>query len=769
MLSRSELWFRVASPGGWALAWALIPACALPWLLPEGWEGRVPGWGVWGGALLVLGVAPLLRSRRWAVVPLALALLWGTLGRLSGEARWRKDLPVGLQAFEGRVAEPWALERDRWRSEVAVEAGPWKGCHLSLDLPGDSEGPRPAPGTPVRFRAEPRTVDPAPVFLAERPWWRALSERAPARIHLPSATLLEPLGPPEPGLALRLRTFARARFDALDLPPLARDLWGALALGISPVREDSFAPFAESGTLHVLVVSGLQVSLVMALAAFLAGRLLGRGTLPAALMAGLGFSLMVGFSAPVWRGLLMGAALALGQGRGWRLPPVWGLHLALLMWLLGHPAAGADPGFLLSWFALLGLLWGAEPLAGLASPLLGRWALPLARLVAPWAATLPLLALFHGGAPAWGVAANLLVLPVAGLLTPLCLLLTFLPWGPGVHGVGLFLEWVGHRLVPFFASVRPLGTGILAPWIALVLGWVLLAWGHATLRRTRALSFTLLTATLLMLASGGTGRAPSSLSLEGVDVGQGDALLVRVPGGEALVVDAGPTPWAARRLARVLSRRGVREPLRLLATHPHGDHAGGLATFLRLRPVAGIWGPALEDAAEAWSPWISTPPEELRRGDGWRDGTADCAVRWPSKPYRLADANGVSLVLRLRWQDRELWLMGDALALQEQDLLELGDPGVSSFHRLLKVGHHGSRSSTSAPWAAALGPEVALIPAGKANRFGHPHAETLETLGAIPVEVVGRRRGLRIEAMAGGWRVEGGDGISRTVPTRGPN
>ena len=88
-----------------------------------------------------------------------------------------------------------------------------------------------------------------------------------------------------------------------------------------------------------------------------------------------------------------------------------GLHLALLLWLLGHPGAGVEPGFLLAWWALLGVFWGAEPLAGLLSPLLGCLALPFARLAVPWLSTLPLLALLYGGAPWWGILANLLVLP----------------------------------------------------------------------------------------------------------------------------------------------------------------------------------------------------------------------------------------------------------------------------------------------------------------------------------------------------------------------
>jgi competence protein ComEC len=127
----------------------------------------------------------------------------------------------------------------------------------------------------------------------------------------------------------------------------------------------------------------------------------------------------------------------------------------------------------------------------------------------------------------------------------------------------------------------------------------------------------------------------------------------------------------------------------------------------------------------------------------------------------------VSLVLRVTWRDRELWLMGDALAIQERDLLDLRDPGFFR-HRLLKVGHHGSRNASDAAWIAALQPEVAIIPAGFRNRFEHPHTETMETfrrLGLTPW-ITGTASGVLVTAVEGGWRVDTGDGASAFRPFR---
>ena len=771
MLSRSGLWQRLSGASLWPLAWALAAASAIPWLVPERWNGQVGIGSILLGCMAWVLALPLALRRKWVLLPLVLSLAGWTFLGLVRRARWESALPVGFQALEGQVSAPWSLQGDRLRSQVDL-AGPesMKGLTIPLTVPADGALAPPEPGTPVRFRAELRPIQAAPIFLAERPLWRARSDESPRRIHLASTQLLEATGPARPSILLRLQTYARRRFEALPLGPTARDLWGAIALGIPPVDEAHFSVFAESGTIHILVVSGLQVTLVIAAVEAILRRLRLRGIAGGAIAAGLLYSALVGFSAPVWRGLFMGVAWAVGRSSGWKLPPVAGLHVALLLWLLGHPAAGVEPGFLLAWWALLGVFWGAEPLAALLSPLLGRLALPIARLAAPWLSTLPLLALLHGGAPWWGILANLLVLPLVAFLTPLTLALILLPL-PGItQGAGYLLTWMGDRLVPALTGIAPLGTGILWPWLLLILGWLALAHLQGRLKRTRALTVGLVGTSLGFLLLGGTGRAPTTLSLDSVDIGQGDALLLRVPGGDATLVDTGLGPWTGRRLARVLSRRGVREPVHLVLTHPHGDHAGGWATLSRLWPLATTSVPVTADDEDPWLPYrpvAGADPSGLLRGDRWNRGEAEFCVRWPPRPFKLPDANMVSTVLRVRWRDRELWLMGDALAIQEQDLLDLGDPGPFP-HRLLKAGHHGSRNASDPAWVAALKPEVAIIPAGFRNRFEHPHPETLETFqrAGTAAWITGPSCGVQVTAVEGGWSVATGDGAQAFTPLR---
>jgi competence protein ComEC len=202
-----------------------------------------------------------------------------TLLGLRGLARQDLAMSTGYQAMEGRISAPWTLQAERRRSRIRLyQPATLAGLELPISLPGEGN-PAPAPGTPVRFRAELRNVEAAPSFLGERPLWRARGNGSPRRIHLRSADIMESLGPPLPSPLLRLQTYVHQRFLELPLPEgTARDLWGALTLGFPPAREDVFSAFAESGTIHTLVVSGLQVTLVMAFLEALWRRLFRRGS-----------------------------------------------------------------------------------------------------------------------------------------------------------------------------------------------------------------------------------------------------------------------------------------------------------------------------------------------------------------------------------------------------------------------------------------------------------------------------------------------------------
>ncbi|MFZ1377937.1 MAG: hypothetical protein WAS25_15215 [Geothrix sp.] len=113
MLSRSGLWQRLSGAPLWPLAWDLAAACAVPWLLPERWDGRLTSGWVLAGALIWLTSLPLARTRRWAVVPLVLALAGFTALGLARKAQWETALPTGFQSLEGRISTPWTRQGAR--------------------------------------------------------------------------------------------------------------------------------------------------------------------------------------------------------------------------------------------------------------------------------------------------------------------------------------------------------------------------------------------------------------------------------------------------------------------------------------------------------------------------------------------------------------------------------------------------------------------------------------------------------------------------------
>ena len=227
----------------------MAAACAVPWLLPERWDGSLPAVWLLVGWLGLLGSLSLLR--RWRVVPLSMVLVWSVFLALRHQAQWEAGLPSGFQDVEGRISSPWRVQGERRLGRISIrKPAALSGCDLPLNLPLEG-APAPPPGTPVRFRTELQPVDPAPVFIAERPLWRARSDSTPRRIFLRSAQIMEVLGPAEPSPLLRLQVFLQDRFEALPLPEgTARDLWGALTLGIPPARDEVFSVFAESGTIR---------------------------------------------------------------------------------------------------------------------------------------------------------------------------------------------------------------------------------------------------------------------------------------------------------------------------------------------------------------------------------------------------------------------------------------------------------------------------------------------------------------------------------------
>jgi competence protein ComEC len=255
-------------------------------------------------------------------------------------------------------------------------------------------------------------------------------------------------------------------------------------------------------------------------------------------------------------------------------------------------------------------------------------------------------------------------------------------------------------------------------------------------------------ATLIVLAGlTAASRADGRLHVMALDIGQGDAILVITPEGRTLLVDGGPDPdLILRRIGQELPFWRRRIDMVVL-THPHEDHVAGLVPVLERFEVGVVLDSGRAYPNPSYARFRSLAAAEgagvyrlARTGDHLRLGSAELAVLYPSAadadaPLPEDDINNASVVMLLRSGSFSALLQGDAEAPVEAMLLERHlVPDVD----LLKVGHHGSESSSTPAFLAAARPEIALISCGLGNAYGHPHRVTLEHLAAIPSLVLHR-------------------------------
>jgi competence protein ComEC len=581
-------------------------------------------------------------------------------------------------------------------------------------------------------------------------------------------------GGPAPPWWLRVRLWIHAVIRR-ELPPVSGALLEGLVVGERRGLPPSLlADFRAAGVLHVLAISGFNVALVAG-ATFGALRLL---AVPRRMAAALvlvtlaGFALVVGAQASVLRATVMGGlfltAILLGRETG-----TWNsLAAALIGLLLLEPGSLADPGLQLSFAATAGLLHLGPPIrAWLACWLPRPVAAALAVSAGAQLAVTPLTAVHWSQVSLLGVVANLVVVPLAGALTVL---------GSAALCVASVSETASHlafqsawallvalRLVVRAAAAVPDAVVPVPapPPLAVVAVTAALVWAPWAARTGSRLAVGLMGA--LAVATTLAGALPDGrLHILTLDVGQGEAVLVRAPDGHTLLVDTGGGgPGRLDRGERVvlpaLRRAGVRRLTALALTHGDPDHAGGLASVLGGLPVEEVWVPA--GTAEA--PWQAAVVESgvarriLGRGDRLWLGPVRLTVLHPSReepgpPDHPARAtNHGSLVLRVDWGRAALLLTGDAEAAAEREVLAAGLPVGAS---VLKVGHHGSRHASSAPFLAAVAPRIAVVSAGARNPFGHPSPAVLARLaqagvavyrtdvdGAVDVETDGERLWVR--------------------------
>jgi competence protein ComEC len=215
-----------------------------------------------------------------------------------------------------------------------------------------------------------------------------------------------------------------------------------------------------------------------------------------------------------------------------------------------------------------------------------------------------------------------------------------------------------------------------------------------------------------------------------IDVGQGDSILIQTPQGRNILIDAGTSTYGPI-IAQHLRSRGINKIDVLIATHPHADHIGGMAYIIQNFEIGSIYMPKASTTTQTFENLLLTIQSKGLNINTARagvilniDSTITAKFIAPiSDNYN--DLNQFSAVLRITYQSTSFLFAGDAGQLSENQMLSSGDTLRSD---VLKVGHHGSSTSTSQNFLNSVNPSIAIISVGEGNRYGHPTQEVLNRL-----------------------------------------
>ena len=544
-----------------------------------------------------------------------------------------------------------------------------------------------------------------------------------------------------PGAVLqRLRERIRERFQ--DALPAHRYDGVLLALAIGEQRaieSDDWALFARTGVSHLMSISGLHVTMVAGLAAFLGSLLWRRSTrlmlaLPAQKFAALAgffaalcYCLISGFAVPAQRTVYMVGVVALALWLGRTQSATRVLALALLVVLLFDPLAVLAAGFWLSFGAVSVILY-----VGLGRSAQAHWLQEWGRV--QWAVTVglaPLLLVLFGQVSLASPLANALAIPVVSLvITPLALAGAVLPdW----LGGGLLLRLAHLLFEGLMWFLRPLSASEFAVWQQArppLWSVVLALAGTAWLLAPRG--FPARYAGLVLLAP--VFFVPvvvpphGALWLTVLDVGQGLAVVARTA-THTLLYDAGPqygpdSDSGSRTIVPWLRAEGIVRLDAMVISHQDSDHAGGAASVARALPVGQLWSSLASSHAV-----MAAVPYRLPcyAGQHWEwDGVRFEMLHPDSGDYArwLPSPNAMSCVLRIEAAGRVVLITGDIERASEAQLLARA-PGRLPATVLL-VPHHGSRTSSTLEFIAAVRPAHAVFTNGYRNRFDHPRADVVQ-------------------------------------------
>lgn len=564
----------------------------------------------------------------------------------------------------------------------------------------------------------------------------------------------------------RLGEYFGEALDRISAPKDAPVLKAMLLGNKTELNPELKALYQKNGISHLLAISGLHISLIgmtlygclrkIGLPIFLCG------VLSLALMGMYG--VMTGLSVSTFRALLMFGMAVFGKMIGRTYDMRIGISVAEVVILLGNPWQLQNSGFLLSFGAVLGIAWilptcsplvfktdekaqedGTNQKPGVFKKLWKNLSGALTAGISIQLMTLPFLLKSYFEFPTYSPLLNLLVIPLMPgvLVFGLLGILIGSIWLP----MGRILLLPAHYILSLYEAVCRGIQNLPYPNLVLgeppegqiigyflLLGIFLFIGRRAVENRTgrkllRVGAGVVLTTALAVLVY----RPAHDFRFTMLDVSQGDGLFFQTRHGVSFLVDGGSSDIkhvGTYRLLPFLKSQGVGRLDYAVMTHADNDHISGLKELIQeAYPVAHLLLPDtvmkdeayLKLAGEARQAGI--PILLLEKGSEFRMDGLFISCLHPAPDFVPTDRNDYSTVLALTYGRRSFLLTGDLEEAGEQEVL----PDLTRFD-VLKVGHHGSRTSTGEAFLEKVSPAVALISCGEGNSYGHPHEETLERL-----------------------------------------
>jgi competence protein ComEC len=538
------------------------------------------------------------------------------------------------------------------------------------------------------------------------------------------------------------REAVRERFrNALGATPAAGIL-AALAVGDQrAISREEWQLFNRTGVTHLMSISGLHVTLVSGLVALLAAAAWRRvpalalrvparkPAAAAAILAALGYTLLSGFAVPAQRTFWMVSVVAAALWAGRIASPWRTLAIALAAVVIADPWAPLAPGLWLSFGAValifyVGAGWSAP------EPRLAQW------VRMQWAITVGLapaaLLLFNQVSIA-GPLANAVAIPVVSVVvTPLVLIAAVLPFDFLLDLAAWLVQWLLEYLEWCASLPSALWQGSAPPFWSVPLALVGAAWILAPRGVPWRAGGVALMAPAFALPP--SVPQPGEAWVTVFDVGQGLAVLARTS-SRTLLYDAGPSygPDAdsgSRVVVPALRGAGVARVDLMVVTHEDTDHLGGALSVLESFEVDTLASSlASRHALNALVP----APRRCAAGQIWEWDGVRFEFLHPGTPQPYARRNDLSCVLRISTAGASILLTGDIERYAELEILARTKNLAAD---VLLVPHHGSRTSSSPEFLAAVSPRWAIVPAGYANRFGHPGPQVLERYKAVGAQVL---------------------------------